>query len=137
MLNYEAKWYTIPGFTSYDININTREVRSNKHFNRDSHHIMKVSDSGKVTIVDDRGKPTRISVDNLYTITFKSGYRLNPRGDHDIYKSGMVKGMRNVSTVDMNDAMINDGGIYIDFYKIITESNSSLTKPFTIDLKGN
>lgn len=136
MVSYKPNWYTIPGFTSYDINIDTKEVRSHKHFNLDSHHIMKVT-NGRVNIVDDRGKPTKISVDKLYQLTFYSGNELNPRGDYDVYKSGMVKGMRNVSTVDMSDVMSGGDGIYIDFYKIITESTSSLTKPFTIDLEGN
>ena len=38
MNGYTANWYTIPGFTSYEINIRTKDIRSNKHFKKDSHH---------------------------------------------------------------------------------------------------
>lgn len=97
-----ANWYTIPGFTSYEINIHTRKVRSLKHYKKDCFHIMKATKHGIVQIVDDTGKPIRISQDELYNLTFNSGYKLMPREDGAVYKSGMVKGMRKMkSNVDI------------------------------------
>lgn len=128
-------WYTIPGFTSYEININSREVRSNKHFNKDSHHIMKVSDEGTVRIVDDFGKPTKISVSKLYNITFKSGKKLNPREDNAVYLSGMLKGCRNSIPEVLPPE--KDNYVTIDFYGTISGESSNLIKPFTIDMDEN
>lgn len=94
-INIDAKWFLIPGFSSYEINIRTREVRSNKHFNKMRFHIMQVN-GGKVRIVDDFGKPTSISVDELYSITFNQGNKLRSRGDNDYHMGGMRKINRNM-----------------------------------------
>lgn len=84
------KWYKIPGFTSYDINYNTREVRSCKHFNS-GFHIMKQDKKRRVTIVDDYGNPQKIDVDTLFETTFNSGNKLEPRGEWDMYCGGMQR----------------------------------------------
>lgn len=124
---YVANWYTIPGFTSYEINIHTRKVRSLKHYKKDCFHIMKASKLGIVQIVDDTGKPTRISQDELYELTFNSGYKLMPREDGAVYKSGMVKGMRKMkSNVDVvngtvENLPIKSENFYVyDFYENYT-----------------
>lgn len=82
-------WYKIPGFASYDINYNTMEIRSCKHFNT-GFHIMKVT-NGKVTLVDDKGNPQRILVTDVFNITFNMGNKLEPRGEYDMYCSGMQR----------------------------------------------
>ena len=83
-------WYKIPGFSSYDINYYTKEVRSCKHFNS-GFHIMKKSNTGCVTIVDNYGIRKYISVDDLYDITFNQGNKLEPRGDLEMYCGGMQR----------------------------------------------
>lgn len=82
-------WYKIPGFSSYDINYNTLEIRSCKHFNT-GFHIMKVT-SGKVNLVDDKGNSQRITVSDVFNRTFNMGYPLEPRGEYDMYCSGMQR----------------------------------------------
>lgn len=131
----QYNWYTIPGFTSYEINIHTNMVRSNKHFVRDSHHIMKVSESGTVRIVDDFGKPRRMKLTDLYDITFKSGKKSNPREDNAVYLSGMLKGCRN----SIPEVLPPEPKEYIsmDFYGTISGKSSNLIKPFTIDMDEN
>lgn len=92
------QWYMIPGFRCYEINIDTLDVRSLKHYKSDPFHIMKVDEhSGNVRIVDDYGKPTRISPEELYDITFNRGYELKPRGSEEIWKGGMSKVARNMN----------------------------------------
>lgn len=83
-------WYKIPGFISYDINPYTLEVRSCKHFNT-GFHIMKQDSKGRVTIVDNQGNPRKMSVSELYNITFSMGNPLEPRGEGDMYCSGMKR----------------------------------------------
>ena len=39
---YNDEWYIIPGYTSYDINKITGDIRSHKHYKEDLYHIMKV-----------------------------------------------------------------------------------------------
>ena len=85
-------WYKIPGYSSYDINYYTREVRSCKHFNS-GFHIMSVR-SGAVRVVDDYGNPRSIKVADLYNLTFNSGNKLEPRGEYEMYCSGMVRANR-------------------------------------------
>lgn len=82
-------WYSIPGFSSYDINYNTGEIRSCKHFNT-GFHIMKVTND-KVTLVDDKGNSKRMKVKDLYNITFNMGNKLEPRGEYDMYCGGMKR----------------------------------------------
>lgn len=82
-------WYKIPGFGSYDINYYDKTVRSCKHFNI-GFHIMKET-NGKVTIVDDYGNSKRMSVEDLYNLTFNSGVKLEPRGEYDMYCGGMQR----------------------------------------------
>lgn len=135
MNRYTANWYTIPGFTSYEINIRTKDIRSNKHFKKDSHHIMKVYDDGNVRIVNDYGEPTRISPEEAYNLTFNSGHKLNPRGDYDVYKSGMIKGMRN-SKAGLTKHK-EEQFIEINFYDALKRSSTDLIKPFTINLTKN
>lgn len=132
MITSLYNWYTIPGFSSYDINIHNKSIRSNKHFNS-GHHIMKVK-SNKVTIVDDFGKPQRIDIDNLYNITFNSGKKLRPRGDNDYYKSGMIKGARNSIPEVVKSK--EDDYIILDFYGAAL-GKANLIKPFTLDLDEN
>lgn len=83
-------WYKIPGFASYDINFYTKEVRSCKHYNT-GFHIMKQSNTGAVTVVDDYGNRKYIKVDELYDITFNQGNTLEPRGEYDMYCGGMQR----------------------------------------------
>lgn len=133
MTDYTANWYTIPGFTAYEINVHDRRVRSNKHFNKQSHHIMKVYDDDKVRIVDDFGKPKRVTVDDLYELTFNSGHKLNPRGDYYVYKGGMIKGLRN----SIPEVVESEKYIELDFYNALKGSANQLIKPFTINLDRN
>lgn len=128
---YVANWYTIPGFTSYEINIYTKDIRSLKHYKKDCFHIMKVYDDGNVRIVDDTGKPTRISPEEAYDLTFNSGYELVPREDGAVYKSGMVKGMRKMkSNVDVINGTVENLPIkpekfqIYDFYENYTIDDS-------------
>lgn len=131
-------WYRIPGFECYDINKHTRQVRSSKHYKRDKFHIMKVR-SGKITIVNDYGVPTTISVDDLYDITFGGENPLNPVGDNEYWANTMSKTCRNLkSNIDIL------GGVYesidqpnneftLDFSNINRSINVVLTKPFYCD----
>lgn len=140
-------WYIIPGFSSYDMNINTKDIRSHKHYKRDLHHIMKVSDQNTVTVTDDAGTSKRMNVDELYDLTFNKGYELRPRSDNASFRNGMVKSMRymegNVTGFPnssiphpiLGHAPIlcenkNDGYIILDFTKIV---EPTMIKPFTID----
>lgn len=81
-------WYSIPGFVSYEINYYTGEIRSCKHFNC-GFHIMTVSKTGRVKITDDAGVSRSMKVADLYDLTFKSGNKLMPRRDNEIYCGGM------------------------------------------------
>lgn len=83
-------WYKIPGFASYDINYATKEIRSCKHFNS-GFHIMKVSKSGTVRLVDDYGNPKNIRVDEVIDIAFNQGHKLEPRGEYEMYCGGMQR----------------------------------------------
>lgn len=85
------QWFIIPGFRGYDININTKEIRSNKHFNKDPHHIMKVSKSNTVCVTDDYGKSRRVDVDDLYIETFNKGKKLEYRADNWSHMGGMQR----------------------------------------------
>lgn len=92
--NIMQNWYMIPGFTSYNINYYTREVRSCKHFNCGFHIMTKKE--GKVTLTDDSGKSRRVKVDYLYDLTFNSGNELKPRGDYEMWCGGMRKENRSL-----------------------------------------
>lgn len=83
-------WYKIPGFISYDINPHTMQIRSCKHFNT-GFHIMKEDKSGRVGIVDDYGNTKKLTPLEIYNITFNSGKPLEPRGEYDMYCSGMKR----------------------------------------------
>ena len=133
MIKIPANWYTIPGFTSYEINIHTKDIRSNKHFSKDPHHIMKVNNN-KVRIVDDFGKPVRVDVNDIYNLTFNSGKKLKPRGDNDIYIGGMIKGLRNSVAEIIDD---EEKYVTLDFCNIVNNETCRLIKPFTIDLSKN
>lgn len=117
------RWYRIPGFECYDINKDTKEVRSSKHYKKDKFHIMKVR-YGKVTIVDDYGKPTTISVDDLYDMTFNGKYPIKPVGDYEYWANTMTKSCRNLeANVDILNGIYNsieDSGneFILDFSKI-------------------
>lgn len=126
-------WYVIPGFSAYEINIHDKHVRSNKHFNKMSHHIMKVK-SNTVRIVDDFGVSRRVDLDYLYDITFNSGNKLRPRGDNEVYKSGMLKGARN-SIAEVLEPE-EQKYVTLDFYGMAL-GKPDLVKPFTIDLDRN
>lgn len=134
MIKSLANWYTIPGFTSYEINIHNKQVRSNKHYKKDSHHIMKVYGNNTIKIVDDFGKPTRVNVDDLYELTFNSGYKLNPRGDDEVYISGMYKGMRN--SIAEVVAKKDEEYVTLNFYEMAMGSKEFI-KPFTINSGEN
>lgn len=102
-MEYEQIWYSIPGFLAYEININTMQVRSNKHPNKMTHHIMKV-DSGKVTIVDDYGDPKRMKVIDLFNLTFTPGEDAKPvpRATNSVWMGSMSKVNRNYdSNIDL------------------------------------
>ena len=83
-------WYKIPGFSAYDINYFTKEIRSCKHY-KAGFHIMQVIDSGAVKLIDDHGVRRYIKVDSVYDITFNHGNKLEPRGDQDMYCGGMTR----------------------------------------------
>jgi hypothetical protein len=94
---------------------------------------MKVYDDGNVRIVDDTGKPTRISPEEAYDLTFNSGYELVPREDGAVYKSGMVKGMRKMkSNVDVINGTVENLPIkpekfqIYDFYENYTIDDSDV-----------
>lgn len=137
-----ANWYTIPDFTSYEININDKRIRSLKHYRKDCFHIMKVNErDGTVRIVDDTGKLIRVTPEALYELTFNSGKKLMPREDNAVYKSGMVKGMRKMkSNIDVLNGIVEHlpsepEEFYIyDFYKnCIIEDNDKSTKDVVPD----
>lgn len=133
MLDYV--WYVIPGYCSYEINIETQEVRSNKHFRADSHHIMKVYDDGTVRITDDFGVRRSITPEELYDITFNQGYELKPRAGEDVYCGGMAKVNRNMignlNILDGTYYAIEEPKVEYADYPIIT--TISLIKPFKIN----
>lgn len=115
------QWFIIPGFSFYEININTREVRSNKHYKNDSHHIMKGSKTrgGSTVIVDDYGIPRRVLVDYLYDLTFNSGHKLQFRADVWQPTGGMLKFNRNQS-------------VGMDYSKFV-QQKQQLIKPITFN----
>lgn len=110
-------WFIIPGFSFYDINVNTKEVRSNKHWKSDSHHIMKEYDDGCVVIVDDYGESRRMDVDELYDLTFNSDHKLRFRANSWQSTGGMLKFNRN-REVAMN------------YSQFVTPTQPTLIKPF-------
>lgn len=145
MENYE--WYIIPGYSSYDMNIYTGKVRSHKHPNKMTHHIMKENDDGEVTLVDDYGKSKRISALKLYNMTFNSGLKKQPRMGNELRLGHMRKVNRNY---DGNVDILN--GTYIPleekkdpkeqvvlsgFLDAISPNTGerSMTKPFNINPK--
>lgn len=113
-------WYKIPGFASYDINYQTGEVRSCKHFNT-GFHIMKQDKKKRVTIVDDYGNPQKISIDDIFELTFNSGNALEPRGEWDMYCGGMQR----VNRKKKGSAYTEPGRVTLSF-----GSNGISFKPF-------
>lgn len=139
----EYEWYVIPGFTAYDINKRTNQIRSHKHPYKNSHHIMKEK-NGCVTLTDDYGKSKRISVDNLYYRTFQSGAELIPRADSDIWLGGMRSVNRNMNAgVDILNGVCTPTEIpkqniafsgFLDAIGANVEPEP-MTKPFNINPK--
>lgn len=91
---YDNEWYKIPGYTSYDINRITKDIRSHKHYKEDLYHIMKVYEGNVIIATDDAGVSRRAKVEELYDRTFNRGYPLYKRETGEVYKSGMLKEMR-------------------------------------------
>ncbi len=113
------KWFTIPGFRFYEINIDTKEIRSNKHYNADRYHIMKET-GGKVTLTDDYGKSRRVIVQELFADTFYRGNPLEFRAN-SWYSTGA---MRRVN---------RNAEIAMDYSKYVTPTTvKPLTRAFYI-----
>lgn len=136
----DSNWYRIPTFECYDINVHDKRVRSSKHYKKDSFHIMQVI-NGKVTIVSDTGKPTRIKVDDLYELTFHSKYPLHPVGDYEFWVNTMNKTCRKLSSnVDIVNGTYTPiyaepkSEFVLDFSKIVS-SEPKRYKPFEINTK--
>lgn len=118
------KWFIIPGFRSYEINIDTKQIRSNKHFNLDLHHIMNVK-YGKVTITDDYGLSRNMKVDDLYILTFNMGNKLEFRADNWYHTGGMKR-------INRNFDIKMDYSKYIDS-NLNKKSHLITIKPFVFD----
>lgn len=126
-------WFVIPGFSWYDINRDTLEVRSHKHYKSDAFHIMKVK-NGKVRIVDDYGQSRTMKVQYLYDLTFNSGNKTQIAPDNISRAGGMFKVNRNMeSNINILSGEYNpsspdnkDEGILPDFGIKI--------KPFTVGI---
>lgn len=136
-MNTINEWFIIPGFRCYEININTKEVRSHKHYKNDPFHIMQVRD-GKVTIVDDYGKSRSMNVESLYDMTFNSGYELNSRRNGEYWVNGMVKGLRacksnvNVLTGEIYfEEKEEPAPIILDFTSVVEKEQKKI-RPFII-----
>lgn len=131
------EWFQIPGFMSYDININTRQVRSHKHpYGNMRYHIMKVYDDGTVRLVDDYGKRKSVSPSFLYDQTFNSDNELVNR-DNELWLGAMNPlSKRQSSNIDIINGTYKplpekkQEYVTIDFTKY---SNKKTTKPFTIN----
>lgn len=114
------KWFIIPGFSFYEINIDTKEVRSNKHWKSDSHHIIKASSENsryKFVLTDDYGKKQTKNAEELYELTFNSGHKLQFRPELWQSMGGMTKFNRN-QPVGMN------------FSQFVIQAEPKLIKPF-------
>lgn len=148
MQQQEYIWFIIPGYSSYDMNIYTGKVRSHKHPNKMTHHIMKENDDGEVTLVDDYGKSKRISVLKLYNMTFNSGLERQPRMGDELRLGHMRKVNRKYdSNVDIlngtyipleekkdpRDQIAFSG--FLDAISPTTEETKPTTKPFIINPK--
>lgn len=116
------EWYEIYGHRFYDINVNTGEIRSHKHFKSDPHHIMKVR-NGYVTVTDDYGKSHRVSPKDLYIQTFNMGHKLVPMGSEELNAGGMQHLNRNFN-------------ISMDYSKFVNRDSKTesrvMVKPFKL-----
>jgi hypothetical protein len=93
-------WYHIPGFNGYQINYETRQVRSFKNHKADPFHIMAEDKYGNVSITADSMKRTSISPNKLFSITFEQGNKLMPAGE-SIYLGSRGK-LNRSQQVDLN-----------------------------------
>ena len=131
------EWYQIPDFMSYDININTKQVRSHKHpYGNMRYHIMKIYDDGKVRLVDDYGKRKSVTPNWLYDHTFNSGNELVCR-DNELWLGGMNRlAKKQTSNINIIQGTYQplpikkQEYVTIDFTKY---SNKKTVKPFIIN----
>lgn len=136
------QWYIIPGYRCYEINIHDRRIRSLKHWKSDRFHIMKEKD-GKVTLVNDYGKSTRVKVDDMYNRTFNEGNKLYPRGDYEYWTGGMVKGLRNcypgvnILSGEQNPTTSSGRDASVDLIGNLEIERSEPIRPFIIDPDPN
>lgn len=130
---YNTEWYVVPGFSWYDININTKEIRSHKHYKSDAFHIMK-NNNGRVRIVDDYGQSRSMKVKYLYDLTFNSSKELQPASENVSRAGGMFKVNRNM---DSNVDILNGGYIPIEQPKLpeaVLPDFGIKIKPFTVGI---
>lgn len=132
---YDTNWFIIPGFSWYDINKETGQIRSHKHYKSDAFHIMSINKKdGRVTLVDDYGVTKKKKPTDLYNLTFNSDNPLMPAPENVRRAGGMFKVNRNM---DSNINILNgtytpiqdntqDEGILPDFGIRI--------KPFTVGI---
>ena len=104
------RWYNIPGFNGYQINKQTREIRSFKNFKADPYHIMSIDKNGNVTLSADDGKKVRKSPIYFYDLTFNQGHQLEPAPDIGIYMGGRQRMAKQQSKP-----------IQMDFTKFVTK----------------